>query len=184
MLGYLRSMVDTGELSVLLITHKFREVMAFCDEVTVLRRGRLTGSGMTSDLDPTRMAEMMMGEARVEKPVEKTQVTTRRALLTIRRSARARRQRIGSCARVRPYGVRRRNRGHRGRFGQRAARTGGSNRGSAHSNFGRDHGGWRGTPADTRGVARASLLHTAGGALAECICCCHERGGQHGAARV
>ena len=34
-----------GELSVLMITHKFREVMAFCDEVTVLRHGRLTGEG-------------------------------------------------------------------------------------------------------------------------------------------
>ena len=29
----------------LIITHKFREVMGFCDEVTVLRQGRLTGEG-------------------------------------------------------------------------------------------------------------------------------------------
>jgi ABC-type uncharacterized transport system ATPase subunit len=73
-LGYLRRVVDRGELSVLMITHKFREVLAFCDEVTVLRRGRLSGSGRTCDLDASRMAEMMMGEARAERKVSKTTV--------------------------------------------------------------------------------------------------------------
>jgi len=32
-----------GEISVLIITTSFREVMSFADEVTVLRRGRLAG---------------------------------------------------------------------------------------------------------------------------------------------
>ena len=68
-LGYLRRLVDQKALSVLLITHKFREVFAFCDSVTVLRRGRLAGSGLVSALDSSKMAEMMMGEARAEKPV-------------------------------------------------------------------------------------------------------------------
>src|ERR671923_1862 len=36
-LGMLREMCTQGGLSVLMITHKFREVMAFCDGVTVLR---------------------------------------------------------------------------------------------------------------------------------------------------
>lgn len=71
-LGFLRRMVDRGELSVLLITHKFREVLAFCDSVTVLRRGRLAGSGKTAELGSARMAEMMMGEARAERKVGKT----------------------------------------------------------------------------------------------------------------
>ena len=44
-LGMLRDMVRRGELTVLMITHKFREVMAFADEVTILRRGRLAGGG-------------------------------------------------------------------------------------------------------------------------------------------
>ena len=70
-LGFLRRLVDAKELSVLLITHKFREVLAFCDSVTVLRRGRLTGEGRVADLDSSRMAEMMMGEARVERKVGK-----------------------------------------------------------------------------------------------------------------
>jgi len=63
LLGFVRLLVEKGELSVLLITHKFREVMAYSDEVTVLRRGRFAGRGKTSGLDATAMAEMMMGES-------------------------------------------------------------------------------------------------------------------------
>ena len=44
-LGLLRAMVERGELTILMITHKFREVMAFADEVTILRRGKLAGRG-------------------------------------------------------------------------------------------------------------------------------------------
>jgi simple sugar transport system ATP-binding protein len=32
-------------LTIVVITHKFREVNAFCDTVTVLRRGRLSAPG-------------------------------------------------------------------------------------------------------------------------------------------
>ncbi len=42
-LGMLRGMCSEGRLSILMISHKFREVMAFCDEVSVLRQDRLTG---------------------------------------------------------------------------------------------------------------------------------------------
>ena len=42
-LGLLRAMVGRGELTVLMITHKFREVMAFADDVTILRHGRVVG---------------------------------------------------------------------------------------------------------------------------------------------
>ena len=42
-LGMLRAMAHAGKVSVLMITHKFREVMAFADEVTVLRRGHRGG---------------------------------------------------------------------------------------------------------------------------------------------
>ena len=44
MLGLLGEMAKRGEVTVLMISHKFREVKAFCDSFTVLRRGRLTGS--------------------------------------------------------------------------------------------------------------------------------------------
>ena len=44
-LGMIRDMAHAGRITVLIITHKFREVMAFADEVTVLRRGKLVGGG-------------------------------------------------------------------------------------------------------------------------------------------
>jgi ABC-type uncharacterized transport system ATPase subunit len=60
-LGLLRRMTREGKLTVLTITHKFREVMAYADEVTVLRRGRFAGSGRVSELSRADMAEMMIG---------------------------------------------------------------------------------------------------------------------------
>ena len=60
-LGMLRGMARAGEVTVLMITHKFREVMAFADTVSVLRRGRLAGEGRVADLNPAALAEMMVG---------------------------------------------------------------------------------------------------------------------------
>ncbi len=60
-LGMLRDMVARGVLTVLMITHKFREVMAFADEVTILRRGKLAGHGLVKDLSPDAMARTMIG---------------------------------------------------------------------------------------------------------------------------
>jgi simple sugar transport system ATP-binding protein len=60
-LGMLKAMARAGQVTVLMITHKFREVMAFADAVTVLRRGRLAGDGAVVDLTPARLAEMMVG---------------------------------------------------------------------------------------------------------------------------
>ena len=60
-LGRLRAMAQAGELSVLMITHKFREVFGVCDDVTVLRRGRLTGQGRVDEVDRNKLAAWMMG---------------------------------------------------------------------------------------------------------------------------
>lgn len=61
-LGLLRRMVEDGRLTVLIITHKFREVLAFADHVTVLRRGRAVGDGQVSELSVDAMARLMIGE--------------------------------------------------------------------------------------------------------------------------
>jgi len=82
-LGFVRRLVDKKELSVLLITHKFREVMEYSDEVTVLRRGRFAGAGSTAGLDASRMAEMMMGEPRVQEDIAKSGRTSGRPVLRI-----------------------------------------------------------------------------------------------------
>ena len=55
-LGLLHQMSRAGDLSVLLITHKFREVMRFAEEVTVLRRARVAGRGRIAELTPKDLA--------------------------------------------------------------------------------------------------------------------------------
>ena len=61
MLGLLHTMTRQGRVTVLMITHKLREVEAFTDEVTVLRRGKLVGTGTVGKLSSAEMTEMMIG---------------------------------------------------------------------------------------------------------------------------
>ncbi len=70
-LGLVREQVTAGLISVLMISHKFREITAFADEITVLRKGKFAGSGLVKDLSISDMAEMMMGEKREPQKVEK-----------------------------------------------------------------------------------------------------------------
>ncbi|HTB78569.1 MAG TPA: ABC transporter ATP-binding protein [Polyangiaceae bacterium] len=60
-LGMLGAMARAREISILMITHKFREVTTFADEVTVLRRGRVSGQGPVKELTTAQMASMMVG---------------------------------------------------------------------------------------------------------------------------
>ncbi len=60
-LGMIHGMARAGEVSVVLITHKFHEVTEYADQVTVLRRGRAVGTGGVGELTTRAMAEMMMG---------------------------------------------------------------------------------------------------------------------------
>jgi general nucleoside transport system ATP-binding protein len=60
-LGLLRAMTARGDITVLMITHKFREVMAFADRVTILRHGHMVGGGEIADLTPDDMARTMIG---------------------------------------------------------------------------------------------------------------------------
>ncbi len=60
-LGLMRELATRNELTVLMITHKFREVMAYADDVTVLRKGRFVGSCAVRDTDRDRLAAWMMG---------------------------------------------------------------------------------------------------------------------------
>ena len=56
----LRRMRDEG-LTIVLITHKLKEVMALSDRVTVLRRGQVVGTVNTADVDQLDLARMMVG---------------------------------------------------------------------------------------------------------------------------
>ena len=64
-LGLLGEMARRGEVTVLMISHKFREVKAYCDAFTVLRRGRLAGAGDAQTVGVAEMSRMMVGEAEI-----------------------------------------------------------------------------------------------------------------------
>ncbi len=70
LLGILRRLVQEGK-TVLLITHKLREIKAAADICTVLRRGRVMGTVPVAGTSEAQLAEMMVGRAvsfRVDKP--------------------------------------------------------------------------------------------------------------------
>ena len=62
-LAYVRAVAKRGECTVLMITHKFREVMAYADEVTVLRRGKRVYGARVAGTTPEQMAQAMIGES-------------------------------------------------------------------------------------------------------------------------
>jgi general nucleoside transport system ATP-binding protein len=66
-LGLLRGMAQRMEITVIMISHKFREVRAFCDSVTVLRRGRKVGGGKVAELTTDDMARMMIGDTPIRE---------------------------------------------------------------------------------------------------------------------
>ena len=57
-----RALADTGALTVVLITHKFPEVLAHARDVTVLRGGRNAGGGQVAGLDANALVRMTFGE--------------------------------------------------------------------------------------------------------------------------
>ena len=62
MLGLMQGLAHSGAVTVVIITHKLSDVMRFTDEVTVLRRGRMAGTGQTAALTRSDMTSMMIGE--------------------------------------------------------------------------------------------------------------------------
>jgi simple sugar transport system ATP-binding protein len=65
----LRELRDQGK-TIILITHKLREIMAITDYVSVMRQGEMVATLRTTDTDPANLAELMVGRhvlLRVEK---------------------------------------------------------------------------------------------------------------------
>ena len=63
-LGLLRERAHAGECSVVMITHKFREVAEHADDVSVLRRGALVAGHAVADVSADALAAAMVGEGR------------------------------------------------------------------------------------------------------------------------
>ena len=82
-LGLLRDMAHRGEITVAMISHKFREVEAFCDDVSVLRRGAKVGGGKVGVLTTREMAAMMIGDAVVRQSAARIQAPKSGTVLEI-----------------------------------------------------------------------------------------------------
>ncbi|NTE85036.1 ABC transporter ATP-binding protein [Agrobacterium rubi] len=78
-LGVLR---DQGK-TVILITHKLREIMAITDEVSVMRRGEMVATRKTSETTVEELAELMVGR-RVLLRVEKGESNPGEVLFSVR----------------------------------------------------------------------------------------------------
>jgi len=82
-----RQLRDQGK-TVILITHKLREIMAVTDSVSVMRRGEMVGSVKTSETSEVQLAEMMVGRRvllRVEKgPAKPAEPALRVENITVR----------------------------------------------------------------------------------------------------
>ena len=69
--------------SVVLVTHKLREIMAITDRVTVMRQGAIVGEVATATTSPRELAEKMVGRA-VLLRVEKSPAQPGATLLAVR----------------------------------------------------------------------------------------------------
>lgn len=82
-LGLLRDMTRRGEVTVLMITHKFREVTAFADDLTVLRKGAFAGRGVVKETPVESMAAMMIGDTPIRERADRVAHENRPVVLDI-----------------------------------------------------------------------------------------------------
>jgi simple sugar transport system ATP-binding protein len=68
--------------TIILITHKLREIMEVTDTVSVMRRGEMTATVKTSETSPEQLAELMVGR-KVLLRIDKKPATPGRTILEI-----------------------------------------------------------------------------------------------------
>ena len=78
----LRTLRDQGK-TILLITHKLREIMAITDEVSVMRRGEMVATRQTASTSVGELAELMVGRS-VLLHVDKAPATPADVKLSVR----------------------------------------------------------------------------------------------------
>lgn len=82
MMGIMRNLIAEGK-SIILITHKLKEIKAIADRCTVIRRGKLTGTVDVAFTSEERLAEMMVGR-QVSFSVQKEERQPGEVVLDIR----------------------------------------------------------------------------------------------------
>jgi general nucleoside transport system ATP-binding protein len=77
----LKGLRDQGK-TIILITHKLREIMETTDNVSVMRRGTMVGTVKTAETSPEALAELMVGR-KVLLEVEKTPAKPGKTVLRV-----------------------------------------------------------------------------------------------------
>lgn len=83
-LGKVHALTRQGTLSVLIITHKFREVMNYSDEVTVLRKGQFAGTAEVKNVNPQILADMMLGGEQIAAPPARSALASQPVKLAVK----------------------------------------------------------------------------------------------------
>jgi len=78
----LKNLREQGK-TIILITHKLREIMEVTDTVSVMRRGEMTATVKTAETNPAALAELMVGR-KVLLRVDKTPATPGDTVLQVR----------------------------------------------------------------------------------------------------
>jgi simple sugar transport system ATP-binding protein len=78
----MRTLTQQG-MSVILITHKLREVLAISDRISVMHQGRAIGTVKPTETNEAMLAQMMVGRT-VILQVEKTPATPKEPVLQVR----------------------------------------------------------------------------------------------------
>lgn len=77
----MKRLISEGK-SIILITHKLKEIMEVSDRVTIIRKGQGIGTVTTAETNPDQLAEMMVGRQVVFK-TEKTAATPKETILEV-----------------------------------------------------------------------------------------------------
>ncbi|MBM7603260.1 simple sugar transport system ATP-binding protein [Metabacillus crassostreae] len=76
-----KTLINEGK-SIILITHKLKEIMEVCDRVTVIRKGEGIGTVNVAETNPNELASLMVGRE-VSFTTEKTAAKPKQDVLTI-----------------------------------------------------------------------------------------------------
>ncbi|MBY0088720.1 ABC transporter ATP-binding protein [Brevibacillus brevis] len=77
----MHNLVKEGK-TIILITHKLKEIMAVCDAVTIIRRGKVIDSVLVKNTNPDDLAAKMVGRE-VNFRVDKTEAKPKETILSV-----------------------------------------------------------------------------------------------------
>lgn len=81
LIAIMHNLVKEGK-TIILITHKLKEIMAVCDAVTIIRRGKVVDSLLVKDTNPDDLAAKMVGRE-VNFRVDKTEAQPKGPILSV-----------------------------------------------------------------------------------------------------